>query len=90
MAARYGLRQWGNVMLERLLADPPKMLLSGIPSPGAPSWAERVMTHPALASIAGRMQRTAFPERLIYCGGPVLVDTAAVLAGARALAREAA
>lgn len=89
MAGAYGLRQWGNVMLERLLADPPRMLLAGIPQPGVPSWADRVMTHPALKSIGGRMLHTAFPERLIYCGGPVLLDTAAALSAARNMAREA-
>jgi iron complex transport system substrate-binding protein len=29
------------------------------------------------------MRRAVFPERLLYCGGPVLIDTAAALAAAR-------
>lgn len=83
VAARYGLKSWGNVGLERLIADPPQVLLSGDPSPGARTWADRIMTHPALAAIAPRMQRARLPERLIYCGGPVLIQTAAALVAAR-------
>jgi iron complex transport system substrate-binding protein len=44
------------------------------------------MTHPALKSIAGRMRQVRLPEKLLYCGGPVLIDTAAAMAQARAQA----
>lgn len=83
VAERYGLKKWGNVSLERLLADPPEVLLAGQSAPNAATWAERLLNHPALASIAPRMKRAVFPERLLYCGGPVLIDTAAALAAAR-------
>lgn len=86
VARRYGLKTWGNVGLERLLADPPRVLLVGEPAPGARSWADRVMTHPALKSISGRMRQVRLPEKLLYCGGPVLIETAAAMAGARAQA----
>ena len=80
---RYGLTRTGNVPLERVIADPPDILLSGEAYPGAPSQAERVMEHPALDRVAGRMRRAVFPERLLFCGGPVLIQTAAVLKRAR-------
>ena len=83
VAPRYGVRQWGDVSLERLIADPPQLLLSGETAPGAPTWAERIVTHPALASIAGRLHRAVLPERLLYCGGPSLIETAGILAAAR-------
>jgi iron complex transport system substrate-binding protein len=83
VAGRYGLKKWGNVSLERLLADPPEVLLAGQAAPNAPTWAERILNHPALASVSPRMTRAVFPERLLYCGGPGLVDTAAALATAR-------
>ena len=89
MAARYGLRTWGNVPLERLIADPPQLLLAGEAAPGPPTWAERVVSHPALKAIGPRMRRAVFPQRLLYCGGPVLLETAAVLADARRKALEA-
>lgn len=86
VARRFGLKTWGNVGLERLLADPPQVLLVGVPAPGARSWADRVMSHPALKVISGRMRQVRLPERLLYCGGPVLIETAAAMALARAQA----
>lgn len=83
-ARRYGLKSWGNVPLELLLADPPEVLLVGEPAPGARSWADRVMTHPALGALKGRMKQARLPERLLYCGGPVLIQTAQAMARARA------
>lgn len=85
-ARRFGLKTWGNVGLERLLADPPQVLLVGVPAPGARSWADRVMSHPALKVISGRMRQVRLPEKLLYCGGPVLIETAAAMARARAQA----
>ncbi|PIC00248.1 ABC transporter substrate-binding protein [Caulobacter sp. X] len=84
VARRYGLKSWGNVPLELLLADPPEVLLVGEPAPGARSWADRVMTHPALGALKGRMRQARFPERLLYCGGPVLIQSAQAMARARA------
>jgi iron complex transport system substrate-binding protein len=83
-ARRYGLKSWGNVPLELLLTDPPEVLLVGEPAPGARSWADRVMTHPALGALNGRMKQARLPERLLYCGGPVLIQTAQAMASARA------
>lgn len=83
VAARYGLKRWGNVPLERLLADPPRVLLAGAPSPGARTWADRVMTHPALKAVADRMTVAPFPEKLMFCGGPVLIESAEALVEAR-------
>ena len=84
VARRYGLKSWGNVPLELLLADPPEALLVGVPAPGARSWADRVMTHPALGALRGRMKQARFPERLLYCGGPVLIESAQAMTRARA------
>lgn len=87
-AARYGLKRTGNVPLERLVADPPDVLLAGEKTPGAPTWADRVLAHPALARVAHRMHRASFPQQLTFCGGPVLIETARMLAGARDAALE--
>lgn len=80
---RYGFTQSRNVPLELLVADPPQLLLSGEASAGAPGWAQRVMQHPALAHVAGGMRRAVFPERLLYCGGPVMIPALATLVRAR-------
>lgn len=83
VAARYGLRKWGALSLERLLDAPPRVLLVGEPAPGTPRWGARLVMHPALAALEPRMHRVVIPARLLYCSGPVLVQTAAVLAQAR-------
>lgn len=82
-ATRYGLKRTGNVPLERLVIDPPDVLLAGQGHPGAPTWADRVLRHPALAHLAGRMHRESLPQQLTFCGGPVLIALAATLARAR-------
>lgn len=91
-AAKYGLKRTGNIPLELLVADPPDVLLAGQSAPGAPTWADRILNHPALARSAARMHRATFPQNLTFCGGPVLIRTAAMLAKARreALAGRAA
>jgi iron complex transport system substrate-binding protein len=83
VAARYGIGMWGKASLERVIADPPQLLLSATPAPGASSFAERIVAHPALAAIAPRMRRAVFPPACMYCGGPVLLQTAPILARAR-------
>jgi iron complex transport system substrate-binding protein len=82
-ASRYGLKRTGNVALEQLVADPPDVLLAGETKPGAPTWADRVLNHPALSRVAHRMHRASFPQQLTFCGGPVLITTAQMLVRAR-------
>ena len=80
---RYGLSGWGNIPLERVIADPPEVLLAGEILPNVPTWADRVVRHPALRNIGDRMKRATFPDRLIYCGGPVLIESVKTLMSVR-------
>jgi iron complex transport system substrate-binding protein len=82
-APRYGLVRTGYVPLEKVVADPPEVLLAGAGRPGAPTWADRVLRHPALKHVRARMHRAVFPQRLTNCGGPVLIEAAAALARIR-------
>ena len=83
VAARYGANHTVDVPLERLLADPPQVLLSGSLAPGEPSWGDRVLSHPALKRLSPRMKTESFPQTLLFCAGPVLIPAAAALAQAR-------
>lgn len=83
VASRYGLKKWGSVPLEMVLADPPEVLLAGEAFQGAPNWADRIIRHPALRTLEPNTFRAAFHQRLLYCGGPVLIQTAAALKKAR-------
>jgi iron complex transport system substrate-binding protein len=82
-AARYGLTHTMTVPLEKVIADPPQVLLSGRLSPGEPSWADRVLSHPALRRIAPHMLTESFPEPLLFCAGPVMIPALAALKQAR-------
>lgn len=88
-AVRYGVTHTSDLPLERLVADPPQVLLAGEARPGAPTWADRILAHPALARVGPRMMRAGFPERLTFCGGPTLIDAAQTLADIRRRALEA-
>lgn len=88
-APAYGITRTSNIPLERLIADPPDVLLAGEAEPGAPTWADRVLNHPALRRVRHRMYRAVFPQQLTFCGGPVLIQSAAMLARARQGALEA-
>jgi len=88
-AADYGLTRTGDLPLERLIANPPQVLLAGQLRADAPNWADRLLRHPALARIGPAMFRATLPQRLTYCGGPVLIEAAGVLADIRRRARMA-
>ena len=83
LAAAYGLRGTGEVPLEMLVANPPQVLLAGRLTPGEPVWADRVLSHPALAALSPRTRRETFPETLMFCGGPSIIPAIGALARAR-------
>jgi len=84
-ATDYGATRSADIPLDQVVANPPEVLLSGETQPGAPSWGERVMRHPALQQLRGRVRMVTFPEHLMYCGGPNLIPAAERLAAARRL-----
>ena len=87
-AVRYGIGSAGNIALESLIADPPTVLFAGVPDPNWPGWADRILRHPAVRQIGSRIIRADYPQRLMYCGGAVLIETAQVLADARKRVQE--
>jgi len=83
LAPRYGLTRTMDVPLEALIAHPPEVLLAGRLAPDEPTWADRVLSHPALRALGRRMRRETFPEPLMFCGGPVMAQAVTALARAR-------
>jgi len=68
-AAARGLRQADYLPLERVLADPPALVLVA----GNPRAQEnRLLGHPALKALA-RTRRATFAANLLYCGGPTII-----------------
>ena len=82
-AVDYGYVRSADIPLDLVVARPPQVLLSGETTPGEPSWGERVMRHPALEELRGRVRIVTFPVHLMNCGGPNIVDAVQRLATAR-------
>jgi iron complex transport system substrate-binding protein len=78
-----GIGKWGSVELERLINHPPQVLLAEDITTGKRTWADLVLLHPALQKVSGQMMRAVFPDKYLYCGGPVLIESSAALAAAR-------
>ena len=64
LAARQGFAQADFYPIERLLAHPPRVLLT--------VGDDRMLHHPALGRLTG-MARVDFPAGLLYCGGPTII-----------------
>lgn len=73
-SAARGMGQADYLSLERLLADPPRVLLV--------AGSERGQQHPALAALPD-LQRARFDPALLYCGGPTIVRAVGRLAEIR-------
>ncbi len=73
-SAARGMGQADYLSLERLLVDPPQVLLV--------AGSERGQHHPALARMP-QMQRAAFDPALLYCGGPTIARAVERLAAIR-------
>ena len=73
-AAARGLGQADQLPLERVLADPPRVILA--------AGETRALGHPALANLTGTT-RTPLDPRLLYCAGPTIIPAAHRLAEVR-------
>ncbi len=80
----FGIGKWGSVDLERLVNHPPQVLLAEDIASGKRTWADLVLLHPALQKISAHMTRAVFPDKYLYCGGPVLIESSTALAQTRA------
>ena len=73
-AAARGLGQADQLPLERVLADPPRVILA--------AGNDRALSHPALAHLKGTT-RAPLDPRLLYCAGPTIIPAARRLAQIR-------
>ena len=78
-AAAAGGRAWGVVGLERLAADPPALLYAG----DGRGEGDRMLDHPVIARLGERIAVVPYPSRLLFCGGPTIVDSLATLSAGR-------
>ena len=73
-AAARGLGQADQLPLERVLADPPRVILA--------AGSDRALSHPALSHLTGTT-RAPLDPRLLYCAGPTIIPAAQRLAEVR-------
>ena len=78
-AAARGLGQAQVLPLERMLADPPQVILA---AGNARASEDRMLRHPALAGLT-ETRRARLDPALLWCGGPTIVKVAARLAKIR-------
>lgn len=79
ISADYGLKRWDVLPLEPLVARPPQVLLSA----GASGRDDRMLRHPVLDHLRGQIAVRPYPERLLHCGGPTIIDAVTYLARVR-------
>jgi iron complex transport system substrate-binding protein len=79
MSADYGLKRWDVLPLEPLVARPPRVLLSV----GANGRDDRMLGHPVLDHLRARIAVRPYPDRLMHCGGPTIIDAMGTLARIR-------
>ncbi|GGB71723.1 ABC transporter substrate-binding protein [Blastomonas aquatica] len=79
LSADYGLKQWDVLPLEHLVARPPRVLLSV----GAHDRSDRMLGHPVLAGLKQRIAVHRYPEKLLHCGGPTIIEAVGHLAQIR-------
>ncbi|MGC6401070.1 helical backbone metal receptor [Sphingomonas sp. FW199] len=79
MSADYGLKQWDVLPLEPMVARPPRVLFSV----GTMQRQDRMLGHPVLAGLNRRIAIRDYPERLLHCGGPTIIDAVGQLARVR-------
>jgi iron complex transport system substrate-binding protein len=68
-SAAYGLNQWDVLPLETLIRQPPKVIFTAKP-------------HPMFALLKGTKVVT-FPDKMLFCGGPTLIEAMRIMRGAR-------
>lgn len=79
LSADYGLKQWDVLPLEYMVAKPPQVLLSV----GAQDRSDRMLGHPVLAGRKHQIAVRRYPEKLLHCGGPTIIDAVGHLAQIR-------
>jgi iron complex transport system substrate-binding protein len=80
VASDLGIRGYGKVELEEIVAAKPDVIIFNQPKDGAPSLASEVLTHPALHRFDGQIIH--MDPALWTCGGPYTVGAVEFLAAA--------
>lgn len=72
-SASYGLKQWDILPLETILRRPPDIVFTPVSGAGEDARA-LALRHRVLHHLSGRTRIIAFPDRLLFCGGPTVIE----------------
>lgn len=82
----YQLKQWDIAPLEYLMKKPPRVIFASPVDrlhPGSREAAASRLGRSALARLGDRIALADFPDRLLYCAGPNLIEAATRLGAVR-------
>jgi iron complex transport system substrate-binding protein len=84
-SAVYGLKQWEQLPLETLIRNPPDVIFMPFGGSGEAAQDEAAREASArqklLRHLSGRAKVIRFPDRLLFCGGPTIMEVMRVLEG---------
>ena len=74
----YGLKQWEQLPLEAVIRKPPAVIFMASSADGDEA---RIlaMRRRMIARIGGKTRIVSFPDKLLFCGGPTIIDVMQVL-----------
>ena len=77
-SATYGLKQWDVLPLEVLIQSPPEVIFMPVKASGEEG-RSIAMRERLTARLKGRTRTVPFPDRLLFCAGPTMVDAMGVM-----------
>jgi iron complex transport system substrate-binding protein len=86
-SSAYGLKQWEQLPLETLIRNPPDVIFMPFAGNGDAA-RELAVRQKLLRHLGGRTQAVGFPDKLLFCGGPTILEVMRVLGGAKNPASE--
>jgi iron complex transport system substrate-binding protein len=74
----YGLKQWEHLPLETMIRKPPSVIFMASSADGEDARAI-AMRQRMVARLGGKTRIVPFPDQLLFCGGPTIIDVMRVL-----------
>jgi iron complex transport system substrate-binding protein len=74
----YGLKQWEQLPLETVIRKPPSVIFMASSADGEDARAI-AMRQRMIARLGGKTRIVPFPDKLLFCGGPTIIDVMKVL-----------
>lgn len=81
-SAAYGLSSWGVLPLEILIRNPPKIIFMPASGNGNDERALKARAQ-LLRHVGGKTRIVDFPDKLLFCGGPTIIEISRIFAETR-------